>query len=128
MEISFSWQRTAGRLTPNCQSSIVNKDGVSPLACLLTDDGGQHYLSTIPWLDIGIDRVNSIRNNEIATSDWDRDAWGAEINSNEVKIFSLYDETYFELVGINAFEKALSAWREFIQLEPAIGLVKTNEI
>ncbi|WP_222616419.1 hypothetical protein [Undibacterium umbellatum] len=53
---------------------------------------------------------------------------GGQLTLSKVKIYSLYDENYFELVGMNAFEKALMFWREFIQMEPGINAEKRIEI
>ncbi len=128
MKLYFSWKESTGAVSPDCRSSIVNKDGFSPLACLLTDDGGQVFLDTISWLDEGLDKVRSVKDNELDFADWSRDAWGAELSKKHVKIYSLYDEGCFELMTIKAFEVALSEWLKFVKLTPELGLFKEVEI
>lgn len=76
MKLHFSWEESAGTLSPSASSSVVNKDGVSPLACLLTDDGGQVLLDTVLWLDEGVERIRSVKGSKINFADWSRDAWG----------------------------------------------------
>lgn len=80
MELHFSWGNSVGTLSPSCSSSTVNKDGVSPLACLLTDDGGQLFLDTVSWLSEDVNRIRSVRDSKIDFSDWSRGAWGGRIN------------------------------------------------
>lgn len=58
MKLHFSWKESGGALSPTCSSTMVNRDGVSLLACLLTDEGGQLFLDTVPWLDEGLDRIS----------------------------------------------------------------------
>lgn len=110
-------------LSPTCSSDVVNNDGVSPLCCLLTDDGGQRFLDTVSWLDEGISRIKSARDSGVGNTDWSRDAWGAELTKRQAKIYSLHDSDYFEIVDLDSFEIALSGWRKFIQLKPEIGTV-----
>ncbi len=128
MKIYFSWENVNGCLTPDCHSSVVNKDGVSLLACILMDDGGQPYLQTIPWLDDGLNRIVSIKNKEINFFDWSRETWGAELTHNEVKIYSLHDDNYFQLLKLEVFEQALIAWRGFLQSNPEAGVKTEIEI
>ena len=128
MKLHFSWEDSAGALSPSCNSSIVNKDGVSPLACLLTDDGGQIFLDTVSWLDEGVDRIRSVKESKIDFADWSRDAWGAELTKEGVRVYSLYDENYFEVLSIDSFELALLAWSSFIQQKPEKGVIQEIEI
>jgi hypothetical protein len=128
MKLYFSWLQSEGSLSPYCSSEVVRMDGVSPLCCILTDDGGKRYLDTISWLNSGIDRINSVKFFESETADWSRDAWGAELTKNKAKIYSLHDEDYFELLDIDSFEIALLAWKDFIQSQPEVGITKVVEI
>ncbi|WP_080466313.1 hypothetical protein [Pseudomonas syringae] len=128
MKLHFSWDESGGALSSSVSSSIVNKDGVSPLACLLTDDGGQLFLDTVPWLDEGVVRIRSVKSSKINFSDWSRDAWGAELTKGQVRIYSLYDENYFELINIDSFERALLEWLNFVQLKPEVGVTQEVEI
>ena len=128
MKLCFSWQKSMDCLYPSCTSNVVNEDGVSPLACLLTDDGGQRFLDTVSWLNEGIERIRSVKNSGIIFADWSRDAWGAELSKGQAKIYSLYDEGYFEKLNLDSFETVLLAWKNFIQLTPELGVVQMLEI
>ncbi|MCZ2497474.1 hypothetical protein GN316_11960 [Xylophilus sp. Kf1] len=128
MKLFLSWQKSFGGLSPSCSSDIVNKDGISPLACLLTDDGGQRFLDTVPWLNEGIARITLIKCSNIGFLDWSRDAWGAEFSIRQVKIYSLYDNGFFETLNLDEFEMALVSWRDFIQLPPEVGNNRVLEI
>lgn len=115
-------------LSPACSSNVFNRNGVSPLACLLTDDGGQLCLDTVPWLNEGFDKIRAVKEAKVDFVDWSRDAWGAELTKESVKIYSLYDESYFELITIDSFEMALSTWLDFIKQKPAVGVVQEVEV
>ena len=128
MKLHFSWLSSEGDVTPNCSAEVVKADGVSPLCCLLTDDGGQGFLNTISWLDEGVARIKSVRVSGVEAADWSRDAWGAELTKGKAKIYSLHDEDYFELLDIDSFENALSAWKDFIQSKPEAGIIKIIEL
>lgn len=86
------------------------------------------FLDTVPWLDEGVERIRSVKDSKINFSDWSRDAWGAELTKDQVKIYSLYDEDYFELLNVDSFERALLAWLNFIQLKPEVGVIQEVEI
>lgn len=118
MRLKFAWQQSDGELSPSCCSDLVGKDGVSPLCCLLMDDGGQGFLDTVSWLEEGLRQVRSVMEHGGSEADWDRDAWGAALTHNQAKIYSLHDEEYFEVLDIALFENALSEWCDFIQQEP----------
>lgn len=60
--------------------------------------------------------VWSSKESKVDFADWSRDTWGAELTKKYVKIYSLHDENYFELLNIDSFEMALLAWLNFIQL------------
>lgn len=53
---------------------------------------------------------------------------GAELTKGQVRIYSLYDENYFELINIDSFERALLAWLNFVQLKPEVGVTQEVEI
>jgi len=128
MKLYYTWENEGGSLAPNCRSSVVNKDNVSLIACILTDSGGQNYRQTIPWLEDGIDKITSIRTSVISFSDWSRETWGAELTQDEVKIYSLHDEEYFEKISLDGFEKALISWRDFLQNKPEVFVKEEIEI
>lgn len=124
MKLKFYWYISEAFkddiLRPACTVVDSTSELDECLANYLMDDGGQTYLNTISWLDEGIKKMDSIKNGEADIIDWSRNAWGAEISSVEAKIYSLYDENYFEIVSLNAFEKALLSWKEFLQLKPHV--------
>jgi hypothetical protein len=128
MKLVFLWEESADGLYPSCNSSVVNECGVSPLACLLVDDGGQRYLDTVHWLEEGVRRIRSVKYLEVDLTDWSREAWGVELSIGQAKIYSLYDDNCFEIVSLDAFEIALVAWKIFIQITPKRDAVQTLEI
>jgi hypothetical protein len=121
MRLQFLWSENSGAFSPGCSSDIVKVDGVSPLACLLMDDGGQELLGTISWLKEGVKRIGLVKDSTVGLADWSRDAWGAELTKDQVKIYSLYDESYFELISLFSFEAAMLAWINFIEMGPMVG-------
>ncbi|MBN2991035.1 DUF5376 family protein [Pseudomonas cedrina subsp. fulgida] len=127
MKLHFSWERSE-TLSPVCSSNVFNRDGISPLACLLTDDGGQLCLDTVPWLNEGLDRIRAVKEAKVDFMDWSRDAWGAELTKENVKIYSLYDENYVEIITIDSFEIALSTWLNFIKKKPELGVIQEVEV
>ncbi len=124
MKLTFTWEKIAGGITPFCESSDQNEDGISLLACLLMDDGGRNYIDTLSWIDNGILKIDSVVCGDLSKSDWDRDAWGAKIMKNEVEIYSLHDEDYKELITTSEFKAALTAWIDFINSNPDMGIIK----
>ncbi|WP_433693515.1 hypothetical protein [Herbaspirillum seropedicae] len=128
MKLILSWERSIDGPVPRCISDLVNKDGIDLLACLLTDDGGQSLSDTLPWLDEGVNRINLVKDASVDIIDWSRDAWGVELTIEQAKIYSLYDDDCFEVLQLRNFEKALLAWRNFIQLKPEFRSDKTIEI
>ena len=123
MKLVFGWEVADGQPSPTCSSDVVNKDGVSTLCCLLTDDGGQTFLDTVLWLNEGLDRIRSVRDSGRSYVDWSRDAWGAELTKEQAKVYSLHDEDYFEMIDIESFETVLSEWCGFIQRRPEIQTI-----
>jgi len=73
-------------------------------------------------------QVRSVKELKTGLAQWDRETWGAELSKSQVKIYSLYDEEYFEIITLDSFEKALLAWKAFVQLEPEAGLFLEVEI
>lgn len=123
MILRFAWNEAFSNSSPTCTSDIVNADGISPLCCLLTDDGGQAPADTLPWLDEGIGRIKSVKDSKIDFVDWSRDAWGVELSKSHAKVYSLYDSDCFEVIDLNSFEVALLGWRNFIDLTSQNKLV-----
>jgi hypothetical protein len=128
VKLIYSWEGPPANLSPNCIFDSGGEDAISPLACLLTDDGGRHYLTAVPWLNEGLHGVNLVLCKTVKLFDWSRDAWGAELTEVNAKIYSLYNDNYFELIEINSFQHALSSWLEFIQSEPTAGTCKVIKL
>ncbi|MBI5256102.1 MAG: hypothetical protein HY855_06350 [Burkholderiales bacterium] len=125
MNLKFFWTISDDMPSPNCQSDSVDKDGVSPLECLLTDDGGQPYLSTIPWLEAGLNSIDLVKTGMAERQHWDRECWGAELSQSQVRVYSLYDENCAETLSLSAFELALSGWAAFLRSQPDAQRVTT---
>lgn len=128
MKLYFSWGESDGVCSPICSSDTFNADGVNPLACLLSDDGGQPFFETIPWLSKGLADVKQVRESRVDVANWSRDAWWAEIMKKNVKVYSLYDEACFEILSLDSFEAALSTWLNFISTRPVFGIIREVNI
>jgi hypothetical protein len=113
MKMTFSWVEVFGRLEPKCFT-----DGARQFANLLVDDGGQPFLETVSWLDEGLRLAALVKGADAEFATWDREAWGAELTKHAVKIHSLDDDACFQVVGLDGFERVLTAWRQFIQSAP----------
>lgn len=122
MILTLSWEQRLDGVSPCCSSAIVNNDGISLLACLLTDDGGQGYFDTIPWLIEGIAKVDSVEKGKILEATWDRDAWGVMLRPNKATLYSLHDEAYTEVIDLDTFRRALDAWLEFLKSPPDLNI------
>jgi hypothetical protein len=127
MKIQFFWKPQFGKIIPFCDLVGVNEDSVSSLVCLLLDDGGQNYLDTIPWLEEGLNRLEAMKKNKVMTY-WSREAWGAELTEKEVKIYSLHDESYFQICSLDSFRKVLSSWIIFIKSNHDVNSSQVIEI
>lgn len=128
MILRFWWQERFDELEPECETDTHYCGGTSLLSRLLRDSGGLHYLKTIPSLEYGLTRVATAKQGEAESVDWDREDWGAHLSQAGATIYSLYDEQYVETIDLDAFEKALRAWIEFIQTPPDAKAAKTIEI
>lgn len=128
MKIIFSWEETAGAISPHCASNTVNMDGINLVSCLLMDDGGIPYLQSIPWIQEGIARVEMILSGKAESSSWDREAWGALMTIDEARIYSLHDEDYFESLTLQQLKNALVSWKSFVELKPDFGEKKIIEL
>lgn len=99
---------------PICHSDAIDSNGIDFLSCLLTDNGGQILEETIKWLDEGIFRIKLVKSGILEIAEWPRDNWSAEIKKQNVKIYSLYDDSYHIIIHTSQFEKIIYEWREFI--------------
>lgn len=132
MKLKYYWYVSEaykdGILNPSCTVIDPASELDECIANYLVDDGGQSYLATIPWMDECLEKIASIKSGEIEVIDWSRDAWGAELSVSGAKIYSLYDESYFSIMSLDALEKALLTWKEFLQLPPELNLICEIEI
>jgi hypothetical protein len=113
MKIQFSWVELFGRLEPRASS-----DGARPLANLLMDDGGRRFLETLAWLDEGLRLAAQVKDGDADTALWGREAWAAKFTKRQARIYSTYDDSCFQEVDLDSFEKVLTAWRQFIASAP----------
>lgn len=118
MDIKFSWKRNAHRYIPVSESALLNGDGVSLLDCVLMDDGGLSCSATISWLDEVIKGIKSVATGDLESYDWDRETFGVEARDNKARIYSLYDEEYFQILSLDGFLKILQEWIAFLQSKP----------
>lgn len=118
MNLKFSWTSHGGTASPACEPDAADLRGFSPLSCLLSDDGGQPYPLTLPWLEEGLRRVAQSRQHPEEALNWSRDAWAADLCGDTVKIYSLLGDGLCECVCLNSFERALLAWRDFLSNGP----------
>ncbi|WP_259758237.1 hypothetical protein [Pseudomonas sp. GCEP-101] len=84
------------------------------LACLLMDDGGHGYESSVPWLEEGLARVRQVKLGAADRLDWSRDAWAVMLTLGQVILHSLYDERCSAMLELEEFESALKTWVVFI--------------
>ena len=128
MKVVFTHENIEGVSTSLCDSDALNEDGLSLLACILTDDGGTSKLNTFQCIDDGLNLISSIKNRDIEHADWSRETWGAKLTINEARIYHLSDDGYYQLFSLNAFEKALLEWKNFLQSNPEEGARQEIEI
>lgn len=127
MKLKFNWysdEDVDGGLRPSCNQIDFLSDFKNCIGSLLTDNGGKGYPFLIPfltsWVDIGIKQIEAIKMHETETAEWCGDSWGAELTNSSVKVYSLYDESYFDLMSLDSFEKVLRNWLKFIISEPVL--------
>lgn len=118
MNITFSWKCDSDRCAPVSKSDLLNKDGLSLLDCVLMDDGGLTERETLHWLTEGIERIKRVQSGELQASDWCRETWGVQFSTSNAKIYSLYDEEYYQIIPLESFFKVLQEWCAFHQSEP----------
>lgn len=128
MKISFTWKESFGELMPVCNVDLFNKDDINLLACILMDDGGLPYIQTVSWIEEGISDTDSVIKGITESKDWVRETWGVNLRRDNAKIYSLYDENYFDVIDINLFRRVLVEWKDFIQSEPKQNIKRVIEI
>jgi hypothetical protein len=128
MKLSFSWFAYIDTLFPMCTSSRVNDEGLSPLACLLIDDGGLGIELSIQWIDEGIKRIDSVLSGTCQSASWDREVWGAEFFIDKVVVYYHGGGSEEIIDSCAVFKTVLLKWREFTQSEPDVGVVQELEV
>lgn len=78
------------------------------------DDGGGSLPSSLEWIDVGLAQTAAVLAGQSATEDWARNYWGATIERERCRAYSLLDESYGETLATPAFHSILSRWRAFI--------------
>jgi len=115
VKLKFSWKDVHGKVLPYCDTNYDPSGNLSPVCCLLMDDGGQDYRDTLPWIEKGIELATSVGHEGGATAEWDREAWGAVFAPEYVTIRSLVDDSVNQRLDADVFRLALSAWHQFLQ-------------
>jgi hypothetical protein len=128
MKLQFYWSGIFGSAEPCCKSDRVGKGGIGVLENILMDDGGIGCLASIPWLLEGISRVRLVKSGQWAEADWGRETWGAQIQPREVRLYSLHDDKFAEVIETDKFEIALLEWIKFVQVGSRLGEVHEIEI
>lgn len=117
----FSWEENSFKwIEPFCRSD-AEEQTVCILSCLLVDDGGMGYEHSISWLTTGLEMVRHVKEKQADYLDWSRETWGAELRSDSVKVYSLYVESFYEVLRLDQFEEILAAWRDFLAAGPSRG-------
>src|SRR5262245_21820129 len=104
MKLRFYWGEQFDQLEPACESDALNRDGVSALSSLLMDTGGLPYPDTLSWLEDGLRRLDTVKRGEVESVRWGREDWGACFIRDRVKVYSIHDESYAEVLSVDAFE------------------------
>jgi hypothetical protein len=116
MRLKFFW---IDDRSPCCEVTPAGPFGYPILGCILGDDGGLRLSTSIKDLEDGVRRVDAVLQSATPLSlDWDRETWGATIQANKVKLYSLHDENYAEFMATPAFRKALFQWWNFVGAGP----------
>ena len=77
-------------------------------------------MKSISWIEEGIKRTEKILNSLSNKENWDCETFGTEIRKEGVLIYFLTDDSYFDIIPLDCFYKALVNWRKFLDTEPNI--------
>jgi hypothetical protein len=124
MKLEFAW--IAGPAGPMavCTSDVSISSGVSPLSCLLTDDGGLDRSTSVAWLREGVARVDGVLAGDAKRrSEWHREDWGASLTEIEANVYSLHDTQCAERIPTPKFRRALVEWVNFLEAESGANTV-----
>ncbi|WP_417362784.1 hypothetical protein [Gallaecimonas pentaromativorans] len=95
----------------------MSEDGIDVLGCLFTDNGGLSVESALSWIIEGLKRVDAVSSGSSDSQCWDREVWGAHINVNTVKVYSLLDDSCSAVLDTSVFQAALNEWKNAIELD-----------
>ena len=116
MKIKFGWRDTPIGVIAVCDSDVLDSNGLSPISCLLMDDGGLDVPASLAWIREGISRIdNALAGSSELRLTWDREDWGAEFTNFYTTIYSHYDEQVSEKVLTSDFRRVLVDWLKFIE-------------
>jgi hypothetical protein len=119
MKLTFSWHAPfVDRLEPRAESDARNEEGLDLVSNVLMDTGGLAYLSTVPWLEEGLQRVAAVERGEAASLDWGREDFGVRFERDRATVYSHYVDSCVQSMDLSAFAAALRAWIDFIR-QPA---------
>lgn len=122
MKLELAW--TEGLAGQRPCARPVESDAVSPVACLLMDDGGLDAKTALAWLREGLVRVDSaIAEASSEPAHWDREDWGAVITDVETRVCSLHDATCAEALQTARFREVLAAWIRLLEAGSGSGPV-----
>ncbi len=89
------------------------------------DSGGLPLSETVPWLVRGIEQDRLVESGELESSDWVRETWGGEFRENQARVYSLLEESYFQVFMLDQFLAVLKEWHSFIKSAPSEQKTKT---
>lgn len=91
------------------------------LGYLFIDDGGVGWKERGPIVEDGIKRIEKVLNGLSDEEDWGGEGFLAEIKKEGVLIYFITDDSYFDIIPLNCFYKAMVSWREFLDTKPDIN-------
>lgn len=115
MKLKFSWDSSPAGAIAICTSDASASNGMSPLNCLLMDDGGLDNSASISWLREGLKRVDAVLSDDRTWTGWDREDWGAALMKSETKVYSLHDSQCTENLPTAKCRRALAEWTAFVE-------------
>ena len=129
MKLEFSWMPSAAGTQASCSIVGLDANTISPIACLLMDDGGLEARTSLAWLQEGIARIDALQSvGPSGPVNWDRESWGAEITPHNTKVYSLYDDSCFDYIATTSFRTALVEWLKFVGAGPTSNVILVDLI
>ena len=144
MKIELKWEKSNRwekfKLEPRCHSYFMgdyinysnerikyffdeipiqkNSDYKGYLDALLIDDGGMGWKRSISWVEKGIEMIEKVLKNVSNEESWGGEGFLAEIKKEGVLIYFITDDSYFDIISLKCFYKAMVSWRKFLDTEP----------